>query len=494
MSEAIARSLTEFARRMEFEASEIAVAPESFTDFIRRVNPRYTWDHLHGVMVDALQRVADGELDRVIINMPAQHGKSETVSRLWPAYLLSRYPDRWVGLTSYAAGLAYILSRNARDYYGRAGGQFKPSARGVMHWETAGGGGMFSAGVGGGITGKGFDYGIIDDPIKDHVEATSPLIHEKHQNWYETTFYSRQRPGSRAAIVLAMTRWDEDDLCGYLLRKPGGKEQWYLINLPAICDPELPPITGSLVGIEPDWRPAGQPLWPEKFSVRFMEKAKSEVSVSTWLANYQQRPQSATLGGRVVHAFSQKNLDELPAPLPDETLYVGFDFNVDPMSLAIAVDRGVQLHFVDEIELSNSNTRAACLALRERYPRHRVAACPDPYTLGRSTIGRIGETDHAILGEFGFEVLLPSDRPSHSDRAAEVNRLFGEPGGIPGVGYVDPRCSSIVRSLLRLSWVPGTREIDKTRGHDHMFDALSFVVHSRRPIRHSTVTSEPLRM
>ena len=91
--------------------------PLSFREFIRLVNPRLQFYRHIEILIDVLQRVADGNLPRLMIFMPPRHGKSEVASRLFCAYYVYRHPERFVGLTSYAAGLAYTLSRNARSNY-----------------------------------------------------------------------------------------------------------------------------------------------------------------------------------------------------------------------------------------------------------------------------------------------------------------------------------------------------------------------------------------
>src|SRR5579884_4108582 len=140
-------------------------APLSFVEWVRQVAPRYQWYRHCQELADVLQRVADGELSRVMIFMPPRHGKSQTASRLFSAYYLYRHPDRFVGLASYAAGLAHTLSRAARDHYRRGGGLIRDDVRAVEHWETPQGGGMWAAGVGGPITGKGAYLALVDDPL-----------------------------------------------------------------------------------------------------------------------------------------------------------------------------------------------------------------------------------------------------------------------------------------------------------------------------------------
>lgn len=191
---------------MELDLEEVGIdksGKETFAEFIRRANPRFQF-YPHTVrLIDTLQRVADGEIRRLMVFMPPRHGKSETVSRMFPAYYLYRYPERWVGLNSYAAALAFTLSRNARENYRRAGGPL--TVAGVEQWETGGGGGLWAAGVGGPITGKGGHLLIIDDPLKNAEEAASPTIREKQKDWYGSTFYTRLEPNSAIVIVQCMT-------------------------------------------------------------------------------------------------------------------------------------------------------------------------------------------------------------------------------------------------------------------------------------------------
>src|SRR6266849_4642613 len=173
---------------------------EGFQAFVAIANPRFIW-YAHCLKIaKVLVRVANGELSRVMIFAPPRHGKSELLSRLFSAYYLSLFPDRWVGINSYAADLAYTLSRSARENFISNGGGVKDDAAAVKHWETTEGGGLWAAGVGGPITGKGFHLGIIDDPLKNAEEASSPVFNEAHQAWYPSTFYTREEPN--AAIVI----------------------------------------------------------------------------------------------------------------------------------------------------------------------------------------------------------------------------------------------------------------------------------------------------
>lgn len=236
-----------------------------------------------------LVRVADGELTRVMIFAPPRHGKSELLSRLFSAYYLSLFPDRWVGINSYAADLAYTLSRSARENYLANGHAVKDDAAAVKHWETEQGGGLWAAGVGGPITGKGFHLGIIDDPIKNAEEAASETVNQNHQAWYSSTFYTREEPG--AAIVIMMTRWNEKDLCGWLLEQESEEEpeRWHIVSFEAVKESEAPEIPKTCT-LEADERKTGEPLCPERYSLDRLKKIAKRIGDYFWNALYRQRP------------------------------------------------------------------------------------------------------------------------------------------------------------------------------------------------------------
>lgn len=236
-----------------------------------------------------LQRVADGELSRVMVFEPPRHGKSELVSRLFPAYFLYRYPERFVGIASYGADLAYTLSRAAREYYTRGGGTLSRAASAVKYWLTRGGGGLWAAGVGGPATGKGFHLGIIDDPLKDAADASSATIRAKQQDWYSSVFSTREEPGG--AIVVVQTRWHEADLSGYLLGLESEEsERWYIVNLPAVRDSADVATFPPSCTVHPDWRQDGEPLCPERYPLERLKKVAKRIGEYFYGALFQQRP------------------------------------------------------------------------------------------------------------------------------------------------------------------------------------------------------------
>lgn len=180
---------------------DVPPPPISFREFVGLANPHYQWYRHCEILERILLRVIAGELTRVMIFMPPRHGKSELVSRLFPAYYMYRFPERWVGLASYGAELAYALSGDVHDNYYRGMGYITAPRGAVKHWRSkTRQGGLWAAGIDGPMTGKGFHLGIIDDPVKNSAEAKSEVKRASAISWYQSTYYSRQEPN--AAIVL----------------------------------------------------------------------------------------------------------------------------------------------------------------------------------------------------------------------------------------------------------------------------------------------------
>jgi predicted phage terminase large subunit-like protein len=173
--------------------------------FIATVNPRFNFYQHCELLADVLERVASGEIKRLLVQLPPRHSKSELVSRLFSAYYLTKNPSHFVGINSYSAELAYTLSRASRENYQRFGGVVKSDAAAVKHWENYDGGGVWAAGVGGSITGKGGNLLLIDDPLKNSEEAASEVIREKQKEWYSSTFYTRAEPDAAIVIIQCMT-------------------------------------------------------------------------------------------------------------------------------------------------------------------------------------------------------------------------------------------------------------------------------------------------
>ncbi|KKK98918.1 hypothetical protein LCGC14_2637940, partial [marine sediment metagenome] len=138
-------------------------------------------------------------------------------------------------------------------------------------WGTKQGGSYYAVGIGGGLTGRGFNVGIIDDPVKDSEEAESQTIREKVWDWYRRVFRTRAQPD--AAIIIVMTRWHEEDLVGQLLkqaREDPAADQWEVLHFKAITD--------------------GKALWPGRYPLSVLEKIRSSIGGRAFESLYQGNP------------------------------------------------------------------------------------------------------------------------------------------------------------------------------------------------------------
>lgn len=226
------------------------------------------------------QLLLRGEGGRLIVEIPPQHGKSELISHRFPTYVLDIFPWLDVMLTSYGADLANGFSRQVRNTI-----QGSPDLLDVRlardstaadDWRTTAGGGMRSMGVGGGMTGKGANVLLIDDPVKNFRDALSQAFRDSQWDWWASTASTRLR--RNAIVVLMMTRWNQDDLAGRL--QADDREKWEVIRIPALAEDN-----------DPLGRPVGAPLNPDMKSLVEIEAARTR-SPFWFEALYQQRPRA----------------------------------------------------------------------------------------------------------------------------------------------------------------------------------------------------------
>jgi hypothetical protein len=164
---------------------------QPFRDFIVAAYPGYAFHTWAERLIALLQRVADGDLNRLIVCCPPRLGKSLLVSKLFPAYWVSRYPSRFCAIASYSAELAYAHSREARHYYRTCGHPLSKDSTAVGNWLTPERGGCIAAGVRGPFTGKGYALGIIDDPYKGPEDANSAGQRQKLIEWFQSVWLTR---------------------------------------------------------------------------------------------------------------------------------------------------------------------------------------------------------------------------------------------------------------------------------------------------------------
>lgn len=259
------------------------LAKTDFMAYVKYMWPAFIHGRHHEKMAAAFQRVAEGKVKRLIINMPPRHTKSEFASYLLPSWFLGLNPGKKIIQSSHTAELAVGFGRKVRnlvdsdaykDIFPQVSLQADSKAAG--RWSTNYAGEYFAIGIGGAVTGKGADLLIIDDPHSEQeatLAETNPEIYDKTYEWYTSGPRQRLQPGG--AIVIVMTRWSKKDLTGQVLKAAAQRsgEEWEVIEFPALL-------------------PSGRPLWPQFWSLKELEALHQELPAGKWMAQYQQQPTS----------------------------------------------------------------------------------------------------------------------------------------------------------------------------------------------------------
>lgn len=267
-------ALTQAKKRLDIREE----AQEKFMPFAHHVYENFIEGAHHRVIADKLEKVARGELKRLIINMPPRHSKSEFASYLMPAWFLGRNPKLKIIQATHNTELAVRFGRKVRDLI--ADPQYKdifPATnlkednKSAGKWQTDKGGEYFAAGVGAAVTGRGADLFVIDDPHSEQ-DAMSEGAFDQAYEWYTSGPRQRLQPGG--SIIIVMTRWGKKDLTGRLIAAQGGDimaDKWEVVEFPAIL-------------------PSDKPLWPEFWSKDALLSIKGSLPVGKWNAQWQQTP------------------------------------------------------------------------------------------------------------------------------------------------------------------------------------------------------------
>lgn len=235
---------------------------------------------MNRVMLDLAAR----RLKRVMISLPPRHGKSFLASQHLPPWWLGTFPDERVMFASYNSSFAMRWGAKSRMVFGDVaprlwGLQLADDSAAKDYWNVAKRtGGMMTGGYGSGFAGEGAHLAILDDLVKDAEVAASPTYLEKQWDWYQSIYRPRLEPGG--VMLIVMTRWAEDDICGRLLKAAkAGAEQWLEIRLPALAEENDP------LGRTPDTA-----LWEARYSTDDLKMLRRSTLAYWWAALYQQRP------------------------------------------------------------------------------------------------------------------------------------------------------------------------------------------------------------
>ena len=253
-------------------------AQNNFLYFTKHIWPEFIEGKHHKIISEKFDKLATGEIKRLIVNMPPRHTKSEFASTLLPAWMIGREPKLKIIQTTHTGELAVRFGRKAKtlidspEYQEIFQTRLREDSQAAGRWETAQGGEYFAAGVGGAITGRGADLLIIDDPHSEQ-DAMNMTALERAYEWYTSGPRQRLQPGGK--IVCVMTRWNTKDLTGILLKNQSEpkSDQWDIVEFPAIM-------------------PSGKPVWPEYWKLDELESVKASLSLGKWNAQWMQNPTS----------------------------------------------------------------------------------------------------------------------------------------------------------------------------------------------------------
>ena len=269
----------DWSARTEVEEDPI---PGTVLEFIPWANPGWIPPkHLSSLAAD-LEAATRGEVVERYYTIPPRHAKSETIMN-GLAWALKKNPKLRILYATHTATFAYHQSKRIKKLAKQAGVVIARGSNRIDEWETVEGGGVVARGVGGEITGRGFDIIIIDDPFKSRALAEVPTYRERVWLWMRDDVFTRGSPN--ASYIVVHTRWMPDDPIGRLI-----KEGWDGVVLRAFAEED-----------DPLGRSPGEALAPELGWTReVLEDRKAKVGEYGWASLFQCRPRPR--GGKVFHA------------------------------------------------------------------------------------------------------------------------------------------------------------------------------------------------
>lgn len=309
--------LEDALREQRLRLLQAEMARRSFAAFVSYTFPGYHHSAFSLAVCEALDRFLHdaiaGLRPILLLGAPPQHGKSQLVSRQFPPYIFGLYPELRIAACSYSADLARDMNRDVQrimmdELYQGVFPEVSLNPKRVVtvegqalrnsdRFDIPGHRGYYvCAGVGGPLTGKSVDIGIIDDPIKNEGEARSPTIKRGIQRWYETVFLTRL--SKQSGHIIMATRWAVDDLTGVVAKN---NSRARILSFPAI-------------------NAEGQPLVPELHPLDKLMETKAMLSPAQWSALYQQSPVQE--GGNIFQEswFQRWHLGNLPESF-DEVIF-----------------------------------------------------------------------------------------------------------------------------------------------------------------------------
>ncbi len=289
--ERLSSTLEEYQRNLYIEACKADLIA-----FCCAMQPDYKVGRHHRILADLLMEIEKGRSsaatgkDRICVNMPPRHGKSQLVSIYFPAWFLGRNPDKKVLMVSHTTDLAVDFGRKVRNLISSPEYQeifpdtsLAIDSKSAGRWNTSRGGEYFACGVGSALAGRGAHLLLVDDPHNEQDIINGNLdVFDKAYEWFTFGARTRLMPGGRVAII--QTRWHLDDLTGRVTRDMAQNtlaDKYEIVEFPAILDTPDPKKANKTVE---------KPLWPEFFDLEALYRTKASMPLFQWNAQYQQTP------------------------------------------------------------------------------------------------------------------------------------------------------------------------------------------------------------
>lgn len=445
-----------------------------------------------------LARVEAGEIERLIISMPPQEGKSQRTSRWFPLWCLHRNPNRRIAIVSYGHDIARRWGRAIRTDLKanpQLGLTLSQSSQRQDEFELGGySGGVVCVGIDGALTGRAVDLMIIDDPYKNADQADSKAWAKTVREFWESTALTRLGPG--APVVIIQTRWREDDLAGWLAAEG---DDWVVLNIPAVADHDPTQGETDVLGREPgefmesarrrtpaDWakkmREVGSRVWNALYQGR-PSPAEGSIFQRTWWQTYTQPPWvERPDGARIVHGY--------------DDLLISWDMTfkgtegTDYVAGQVWMRRGADAYLLDQVHrrMSFVETVQAVKQLAARWPQATLKLVEDKANgsavlsmLGRSVPGMV-----PVEPDGGKEARAAAVSPLVESRnvwlpspeiAPWVGGFIDEAAGFPTAAH-DDQVDAMTQALNRLILQPllaGVELVEHGDFDDEMADFGGYV-------------------
>jgi hypothetical protein len=452
-------------------------AKDDILSFTLYTKEDYIVNWHHEFLCDKLNKFARGEIKRMMVFMPPQHGKSELTSRRLAAFMLGQNPNLRIALCAYNATFASKFNRQIQrimtdksylDVFPETKLNHKNVAtdshgsylRNSETFEIVEKNGSFiSVGVGGGITGNPVDIALIDDPIKGAEEAGSQTYREKLWEWYTTELETRLNNNSQ--ILVTLTRWNVDDLAGRILEYSNDENarDWEVVVFPRIKIDNSNPN---------DPREVGEVLWPEIHSLESALEARQRNAVK-FEALQQQNPKIMEAGNEFYKGFDENRHIKKCKYNSRIPLHISLDENVHPYitgTLYQIVDKTI--YQIDEFCLAHPKNTLKDLALEFslKYSGHSagVFIYGDATSKKEDTKLEKGQNFFTLfskyISEFNPSLRVPSSNPSVAMRGSFINEVFeSNQGGI--VVCIDPSCHNSIADFRFTKEAPDGTKLKK---------------------------------